>query len=331
MNKVKQGNTSPKFSVLMANYNNGKYIGEAIESVLNQSFTDWELIIIDDNSTDNSVAVIENYFNDDRIRFIKNKENIGYTKTLIQLVSKVRCDVFGTLDSDDVLTPDALEEMYHAHETNPQSGFIYSQYIYCDKELRPLGQGLSQTIPNGSTNLKSMYTGSFRTFKREIYQKTEGFNPKYIYSEDRDIVFKMEEVTDVKFVDKPLYMHRVVLGGQSNDPKKKPIGNLFHIIAKYDAFCRRLGTQIPNLTDKEMSIELCIASIICRRLRQIREANEYSKLAFELNPKLFFSMSNYLFRKILTKINKNFKPRSSRSLSKYSEVNKEIRRQLRST
>ena len=320
-----------KFSVLMANYNNGKYIGEAIESVLNQSLTDWELIVVDDSSTDNSVDIIEHYLNDSRIRFMKNKKNMGYTKTLLQLVSKARSDIFGTLDSDDILTPDALEEMYHAHETNPQSGFIYSQYIYCDKELRPLGQGLSQTIPNGSTNLKSMYTGSFRTFKREIYQKTEGFNPKYIYSEDRDIVFKMEEVTDVKFVDKPLYMHRVVLGGQSNDPKKKPIGNLFHIIAKYDAFCRRLGTQIPNLTDKEMSIELCIASIICRRLRQIREANEYSKLAFELNPKLFFSMSNYLFRKILTKINKNFKPRSSRSLSKYSEVNKEIRRQLRST
>jgi glycosyltransferase involved in cell wall biosynthesis len=328
---VNRGNMSTKFSVLMANYNNEKYISEAIESVLNQSFTDWELIVIDDRSTDNSVDIVEYYLNDSRIRLMKNNKNIGYTKTLIQLVSKAKSDIFGTLDSDDVLTSDALEEMYHAHETNPQSGLIYSQYIYCDKKLKPISQGLSQAIPNGSTNLKSMYTGAFRTFKRDIYQQTGGFNPKYIYSEDRDIVFKMEEVADVKYVDKPLYMHRVMLGSQSNDPTKKPIGNLFHIIAKYDAFCRRLGTQIPNLTDKEMSIELCIASIICRRLRQRREANEYSKLAFELNPKLFFSMSNYLFRKILTKINKNFKPRSSRSLSKYSEVNKEIRRQLRST
>jgi hypothetical protein len=259
---------------------------------------------------------------------LKNRGNIGYTKTLVRLVSKARCNIFGTLDSDDTLASNALEEMYLAHETNPQSGFIYSQYIYCDKELRPLGQGLSQTIPNGSTNLKSMYTGSFRTFKREIYQKTEGFNPKYIYSEDRDIVFKMEEVTDVKFVDKPLYMHRVVLGGQSNDPKKKPIGNLFHIIAKYDAFCRRLGTQIPNLTKKEMSVKLCIASILSLRLNKGKDVIKYLRLALDLNPLLFFSMINYLFNKVFTRIHRLFYARKTGPPLIYSKVNKEIDRQM---
>ena len=328
MSKVNQGNISSRFSVLMANYNNGKYIGEAIESVLNQSFTDWELIVVDDSSTDNSVDIIEHYLNDHRIRFMKNMKNMGYTKTLVQLVSKVRSNVFGTLDSDDVLTPEALEEMYHAHESNPQSGFIYSQYIYCDKELRPLGQGLSQAIPNGSTNLRNMYTGAFRTFKRDIYQKTEGFNPKYIYTEDRDIVLKMEEVTDVLFVEEPLYLHRVLSKGQSNDPKKKKLGYLSYNLAKYDAFCRRSGTQIPNLTNKEMSVELFFTAVIFFRLKRREDFIKYMRLAIDLNPTLFFSMFNYLFSKVIIRIYYLFSANKSGSPLIYSKVNREIKKQL---
>jgi glycosyltransferase involved in cell wall biosynthesis len=328
VSKVNQGNISSRFSVLMANYNNEEYIGEAIESVLNQSFTDWELIVIDDSSTDNSVAVIENYLNDGRIRFLKNRENIGYTKTLIRLVSKIRSDIFGTLDSDDALASNALEEMCLAHETNPQSGFIYSQYIYCDRDLKPISNGLSKVIPKGSTNLKQLYSGAFRTFKRSAYHQTGGFNPKFIYAQDRDIVFKMEEVTDVVFVDKLLYMHRVLLKGQSHDPNKKFLGQLFYILAKYDAFHRRLGTQIPNLTKKEMSIELCIASILSFGLRKGKDVTEYLRLAIDLNPILFFSMINFLFNKVITKIHQLFYSRKTKPLLIYVRVNEEISRQV---
>jgi glycosyltransferase involved in cell wall biosynthesis len=115
----------PKFSVLMANYNNGEYISEAIESVLNQSFPDWELIIIDDNSNDNSVEKIGKYLNDSRIRFIKNKKNVGYTTTLIKLVSKARSKIFGTLDSDDTLTPDALKKLLESKLGHPVEHFSY--------------------------------------------------------------------------------------------------------------------------------------------------------------------------------------------------------------
>ena len=331
VNNVNQVNRPPKFSVLMANYNNGEYIGEAIESVLDQNFSDWELIVADDVSTDNSVEIVEHYLYDSRIRFLENEKNVGYIKTLIKLVSKAKSDIFGTLDSDDVLTSDALKVMHHAHKINPKSGLIYSQFIYCDKNLKPLGQGLSQVIPNGSTNLRCLYTGAFRTFKKDIYQKTEGFNPRYIYAEDRDIIFKMEEVTKVLFVDKPLYLHRVLLKGQSNNPKKKPIGHFFHIIAKYDAFCRRLETQIPNLTKKEMSLELCIASVLCLDIRKGKDAMKYFKSAINLNPILFFSMIHYLFNNIITRIRRLFYVGKTEPRLTYSKINQEIDRQATET
>jgi len=76
----------PKFSVLMANYNNSKYIAETIQSVLDQKFKDWELVIVDDCSTDNSIKVIKPYLKDVRIRLLKNKVNIGYIGTLKRLI-----------------------------------------------------------------------------------------------------------------------------------------------------------------------------------------------------------------------------------------------------
>ena len=131
---------------------------------------------------------------------------------------------------------------------------------------------------------------------------TEGYNEKFIYGQDRDIVFKMEEVTDLLFVNKVLYKHRVLSDSISNDPKKKLLGHLLLIKAKYDAFCRRSGTQIPNLTKKEMSTELCIATVLCLRIKKREKMIKYFKRVIALNPIFLFSMINYLFKKILKKI-----------------------------
>jgi hypothetical protein len=139
----------------------------------------------------------------------------------------------------------------------------------------------------------------------------------------------MEEVTDLLFVDKIFYKHRVLSDSISNDPKKKLLGHLLLIKAKYDAFCRRSGTQIPNLTKKEMSVELCIALILCLRIKKRKKMIKYLKRAIALNPILFFSMINYLFKKIQKKIICLFRPSTVNAQFKYRKVRKEIRRQLR--
>ena len=66
------------FSVLIANYNNAKYIKKAIESVLKQTYKNWEIVIVDDASTDNSLEVIRPYLKDKRIKLVKHKENQGW-------------------------------------------------------------------------------------------------------------------------------------------------------------------------------------------------------------------------------------------------------------
>ncbi len=247
---------NPDFSILMANYNNGKYIKESILSVINQTFKNWELVIVDDKSTDNSIEIIESYLKDKRIRLIKNKINSGYIQSLKKLVYSSRSEIFGILDSDDVLEKDAIKIMVENHKLNSKCGFIYSQHILCDEKMDKKGMGCCSNLPINETNLRRNYSSAFRTFKKTFFFKTSGFDNEIIYAEDRDIIYKMEEVTCFKFIDKPLYKQRILPDSQSNNPKKRLTGRISDIEAKYNAYKRRIGTDIPNLSCREMS-SLC--------------------------------------------------------------------------
>ncbi len=303
--------SNPRFSVLMANYNNAEFMSEAIRSIVDQTFRNWELIIMDDCSTDNSIQVIKRFSTDKRIRLLENSSNIGYTKTLNKLVSKSRAPVFGIFDSDDVLTVDALEVMYRAHIENPNCGFLYSQFLYCDQQLNPVQEGFCRDIPPQSTNLKGYFSSAFRTFKKPVYSRTDGFNERFLYGQDRDIIFKMEEVTDIMFVDRVLYKHRILPKSHSNDPSKKKVGHLCHILAKYDAYQRRLNTEIPNLNRFEISTELFIGFLVSLRIKSFKEAALCISRCLSINPLILLTIWVYVFKRFLNKIEGKLYPDSS--------------------
>ena len=214
----------PKFSIVMANYNNGRFIAQAIDSVLSQTLKDWELIIVDDCSTDDSIDVIKRYLTDDRIRLIRHDANKGYVAALKTAVADVRSDTFGVLDSDDCLAAHAVETMHRHHIYSPDCGFIYSQFIHCDENLRSKQLGFCRAIPAGKTTLDMQAVSHFKTFKLQDYLKTSGFDESMRYAEDKDIIYKMEEVTQLKFVDDCLYLYRDLPHSQSHDARKAAIG-----------------------------------------------------------------------------------------------------------
>jgi len=98
----------PGFSICIPNYNYGRYIGEAIESVLNQTYQNFEIIVADNASTDNSVEVVES-FKDPRIRLIRNRRNIGFAPNLQRVTMEARNQFINVLSSDDQMKPNALE------------------------------------------------------------------------------------------------------------------------------------------------------------------------------------------------------------------------------
>lgn len=125
----------PAISVLMPVYNAEKYLAEAIESILNQSFDDFEFIIIDDASTDTSSAIIHSY-NDSRIRYYKNEQNLGISQTLNRGIDLARADWIARMDADDISFPNRLEKQCEYISKHPDSGMIFTwvQVITNDKK-----------------------------------------------------------------------------------------------------------------------------------------------------------------------------------------------------
>ena len=117
-------NNQPKISVLLPIYNtNPKYLKECIESILNQTFTDFELIILNDASTNNLDDIV-NSFNDKRIRYYKNETNLGITKTRNKLLSLAEGKYIAICDHDDISVPERFEKEYNFLEQNPKYSIV---------------------------------------------------------------------------------------------------------------------------------------------------------------------------------------------------------------
>lgn len=110
--------------MVMPVYNREQYVHHAIQSILDQTFSDWELIIVNDGSTDNTERVVK-LFKDNRIRYFKNKSNkgISYSRNLGN--SKAKGEIIVVQDSDDMSLPDRLEEIWKTFEVQPHTDILY--------------------------------------------------------------------------------------------------------------------------------------------------------------------------------------------------------------
>ena len=236
----------PRFSVLMTNYNNGRYLDEAIGSVLAQTFTDWELVIIDDASRDDSLQRIEKYSADPRIRLYVKKSNEGYTKALIYGLTKITSDIVGILDSDDALMPEAIAKVHAAHDERPEVGLVLTQIIICDSKLQPWFTTINTPEHLREPVLWMRGFPAFRTFKLAMYRKTAGLDERLVTGEEWDLVFKLEEVAPTHRVDEPLYLYRQ-RNSASNTARIKYRTRCNMALALYRANLRRRGTALPKI------------------------------------------------------------------------------------
>lgn len=129
-------------SIIMPSYNTGRFIKETIESVLAQSYSAWELIIVDDCSTDNTDDVVNQYLADERIRYIKNDTNSGAAVSRNRALREAKGKWIAFLDSDDLWEPEKLQKQISFMRDNGYH-FSYTNYIEIDEESKVNGKSVT--------------------------------------------------------------------------------------------------------------------------------------------------------------------------------------------
>jgi glycosyltransferase involved in cell wall biosynthesis len=179
----------PLLSVLLSVYNGEPYIQEAIDSILVQSFTDFELIIIDDKSTDDSLRIIKNN-TDKRIICIENHKNLGLVANLKNGVEIAKGKYIARMDADDKCLINRFEKQIYFLENNPDVSILGSSVIFFDKNgYESIGY---QPINHDQIKCELLYSftmlhPSVMMRKERLYEFGLNYDINYIYGEDHDL------------------------------------------------------------------------------------------------------------------------------------------------
>ncbi|MBN4004798.1 CHAT domain-containing protein [Nostoc sp. LPT] len=254
---------SPPISIVIVNYNRASYLQEAIASVLAQTWQDFDLLIWDDGSTDRSMAIANNYAQQDgRVRVVQAHHQ-GYTAALKAAINLTNGTYIGLVDSDDILAPTALAQTAKVLNSHPDTGFVYTDYLNIDPNSKVIGYGHRCGIPYSQEGLLvNFMTFHFRLIRRSVYDQVGGVNKSFRCAQDYDLCLRLSEVAQVRRVPEPLYLYRI--HSQSISTTRRTEQILWSKRAIAQALWRR------GLADKlQIDVELPIGRFILRRKKSL--------------------------------------------------------------
>lgn len=197
--------SSQLVSVIMGVYNNEDTIKNAIESILNQSYKNIELIITDDNSSDKSLSIIKNYLNQKTIKLIENKENIGLTKSLNLMIEASKGKIIARQDADDISLEKRIEvQVGQINKLNLDFVSSRAKNIQTNKN-----------IPNISYNLpykflikyKNPFIHGTLVIKKNVLLQLGNYDERFKYAQDYKLMIDaIDKNYKFKVLRKPLYL-----------------------------------------------------------------------------------------------------------------------------
>jgi len=208
---------NPLFSVLIANYNYADYISYAIESVLRQTYQNFEIIICDDGSTDNSINVIKRFAEkDDRILLITQK-NGGHASALNKAYASAKGDIISLLDADDIFLEDKLQKVSEAFQQNQNSGFCIHKVLPVDSKVEPIGNPIPKKLDSGWVGEIALNRGggssfpptSGLSFRREIKDYIFPIPVEFNINADGILAELSQYITKIIAIDETLSKFRL--------------------------------------------------------------------------------------------------------------------------
>jgi glycosyltransferase involved in cell wall biosynthesis len=204
-------NSSPFISVVLPVYNAERYVFQATESILNQTYKDFELIIIDDGSTDHSIDVIRSFY-DPRIVFIQNQDNQGLIYTLNRGIQSAKGKYIARMDADDISVAHRFQQQVSFLEMHPEIGVVGSGYLPIDENNKavrspvhlseyPLTVKWLMLIGNPLAHPSTMY-------RADLARQVGGYDNRFTYAEDYEFWIRMAEVTAICSIKDVLIHYR---------------------------------------------------------------------------------------------------------------------------
>ena len=199
----------PKVSVLIPVYNAGQYLAQAIDSILSQTFKDWELILINDGSTDNSEAIIGRY-DDERIYYLKNETNLGLIKTLNKGIDYCHGEYIARMDADDISQPDRFRQQIRFLDKNPAYAMCGTDAAVIDNAGNRTGK-IRNLSDNDYLQVNLLFSPPFIhpsvMIRREILHHNR-YNEGYKHVEDYELWTRIAKLGKIANISKDLLKYR---------------------------------------------------------------------------------------------------------------------------
>jgi glycosyltransferase involved in cell wall biosynthesis len=279
----------PEVSILMTIYNVAPFVATAVASIQQQTFTDWELIIIDDGSTDQTWPIVSDQAGrDKRITAIRNEQNLGTAGALNKGLALAQGDFITRQDGDDISEPGRLAAQLDFLRQHTDIGAVGTAVTLIDDTGQQLGQTQypqhDQQIQE--TLLDHMcFCGPTVMARRDIFVAAGlYFNNDLSYSEDYDLCLRLAEAGKLANLDQPLYQYRQHAHSVSHSRRYQQIRRKVEALAH--ALNRRYHAQIPQPMRYLLASDYLRAAIIAYRSDELDGACACLKLALDFYPQL---------------------------------------------
>ncbi|MBI1335754.1 MAG: glycosyltransferase [Phycisphaera sp.] len=194
-----QDQTRPRVTVLMPVYNAGRYLEEAVRSVLDQTWQDFELLVIDDGSTDGSGVVLDHFAQrDSRVRVV-HQSNAGIVNTLNRGLAEARGELLARMDADDIAMPERLADQVAYLDQHPECVVVGGRILLIDPDGMPIRE-MCEELTHEEIDRKNLEAGGAAinhpsaTFRLDAARKVGSYRKDYEFGEDLDLWLRLAEV-----------------------------------------------------------------------------------------------------------------------------------------
>jgi glycosyltransferase involved in cell wall biosynthesis len=241
--------SKPLVSIVIATYNMARYLPLAIKSVLDQTYSNIEVLVVDDGSTDDTAGAIAPFLADHRVRYCI-QENKGQAAAKNHGVQKSRGEYIAFLDADDTWTPNKLDVQIPIFDRSTFTGIVYSRVRYMDENGRHLGVADNELFRgrvSGALLIRNFIGFGTTVIKRECFDRLGAFDETLRMGIDYDLWLRFSTNYEFDYVDQPLLNYRVWAGQMSKNSRDRYLNGIE--IMKH--FLRTFPGVVDRKTERE--------------------------------------------------------------------------------